>query len=57
MTRKLVTIRKVLDITPIEGADFIEIAHIGGWRCVVKKGEFTIGDLGFYFELVKLTVK
>lgn len=22
-----------------------------GWQCVVKKGEFTVGDLGVYFEI------
>lgn len=51
MTRKLVTIRKVLDIKPIIGADNIETAIIGGWTCVVKKGQFNIGDLCLYFEI------
>jgi len=32
MTRKLVTIREVTEIIPIEGADFIELAIIGGWK-------------------------
>jgi RNA ligase (TIGR02306 family) len=49
--RKLATIRKVLDIKPIPNADSIELAMIGGWQCVVKKGEFKIGDLGVYFEI------
>jgi len=49
--RKLVTIRKVSSIDPIEGADFIEKATVDGWQCVVKKGEFAIGDLAVYFEV------
>lgn len=49
--RKLATIRKVLELVPIDGADFIELAVIGGWQCVVKKGEFSVGDLCVYFEI------
>lgn len=49
--RKLASVRKVEGILPIEGADAIEVAVVGGWKCVVKKGEFTEGDLGVYFEI------
>lgn len=49
--RKLATVRKVLEMRPIEGADAIELAIIGGWQCVVKKAEFKVGDLGVYFEI------
>lgn len=49
--RKLVTFRKIHTITPIPGADRIETAHIDGWQCVVKKGEFKEGDYGVYFEV------
>ena len=49
--RKLVTIQRVKNLIPIEGADFIELAEILGWRCVVKKGEFSTSDLGVYFEV------
>lgn len=48
--RKLVTLRKVSKLTPIEGKDVIELAEIDGWQCIVKKGEFAVGDYGFYFE-------
>ncbi len=51
MERKLVTIRKVNEIKPIEGADKIELAIVDGWQCVVKKGEFKPGDPGVYFEI------
>jgi RNA ligase (TIGR02306 family) len=49
--RKLATIRKVKDILPIENADFIELAKIDGWQCVVKKGMFKKDDLCVFFEI------
>jgi hypothetical protein len=51
MKRKLVTIRTIDAINPIEGADAIEVATIGGWNVVVKKGEFKPGDKCFYAEI------
>lgn len=49
--RKLASIQKILDIQPIPGADAIEVAQINSWKVVVKKDEFTIGDLVVYFEI------
>ena len=49
--RKLATIRKIDAIGPIEGADAIEVATVGGWKVVIKKGEFAVGDLAVYFEI------
>ena len=49
--RKLATIRKIDAITPIEGAEAIECATVGGWRVVVKKGEYVAGDLAVYCEI------
>ena len=49
--RKLATIRKISELLPIEGADRIEIAVIDGWKVVVKKGEFVVGQLCVYFEV------
>ena len=37
-------------ITPMN-ADRLECAHVGGWHCVVGKGEFKPGDLAVYFEI------
>ena len=51
MGRKLASIQKITDITPIEGADRIELAHVLGWQCVVNKGQFGPGDLAVYFEI------
>ena len=49
--RKLASICRISDITPIEGADRIEVAHIHGWKIVVGKNEFKVGDLVVYFEI------
>lgn len=49
--RKLATIRKIDELRPIDGADAIECAVIGGWNVVVKKGEYTAGDLAVYLEI------
>lgn len=49
--RKLASIRKIDSIGPIEGADAIEVATVGGWKVVVKKGEFAVGDLAVYCEI------
>jgi RNA ligase (TIGR02306 family) len=49
--RKLASIRKISDIQPIEGADAIEVASVDGWKVVVKKNEFAVGDSAIYFEI------
>ena len=49
--RKMATIRRIDTISPIEGADAIEVATVGGWKVVVKKGDFTAGDLAIYCEI------
>ncbi len=52
--RKLATIQKILSLNPIEGADNIEVAQVLGWKVVVKKGEFQVGDLCVYCEIDSL---
>lgn len=49
--RKMATIRKIDSLRPIEGADAIECAIVGGWTVVVKKGEYAAGDLAVYCEI------
>jgi RNA ligase (TIGR02306 family) len=49
--RKMATIRKISSISPIENADAIECATVGGWKVVVKKGDFKVGDLAVYCEI------
>lgn len=51
MERILAHIEIIKNLSPIEGADFIELAEILGWQCVVKKGEFRLGDRCVYFEI------
>lgn len=49
--RKLATVRRIDTLDPIEGADKIEVANIGGWKVVCQKGLYTPGDLAMYFEI------
>jgi len=49
--RKLATIRKIDSIHPIEGADNIECAKVGGWSVVVRKRDFEVGELVVYIEI------
>ncbi|MEN0063890.1 MAG: RNA ligase (ATP) [Myxococcota bacterium] len=49
--RKLASIQRVLAVEPIPGADVIVATRINGWQCVTKKGEFSPGDLGVFFEI------
>jgi len=51
MERVLASIQKVNAISPIEGADKIEVATVLGWECVVPKDQFKVGDLVVYFEI------
>lgn len=49
--RKMATVRKITALDPIPNADAIEVATVGGWQVVVKKGEFAVGDLAVYCEI------
>lgn len=49
--RELAYAVKVTNITSINGADRVELAHVNGWQVMVKKGEYKIGDLAVYFEI------
>lgn len=51
MERQLVAYEKILDLQPIPDADRIEVATIRGWKVVVRKGEFKVGDDVVYFEI------
>jgi RNA ligase (TIGR02306 family) len=42
---------KIQALTPIDGADRIELAHVLGWQCIVKKGQFRVGDLAIYVNI------
>jgi RNA ligase (TIGR02306 family) len=49
--RNLASVRRIKQLSPIEGADRIEVATVDGWNVVVKKGQFKEGDLCIYFEI------
>lgn len=49
--RELANIRRIGYLSPIPNADKIEVASVDGWRVVVKKGEFNVGDLVVYMEV------
>lgn len=49
--RKLASVQQIARIRPIINSDFLEVAEVNGWECVVKKGEFNSGDVCVYFEI------
>ena len=51
--RKMASVQKIASLTPIENSDFLEVAMMEnlGWKVVVKKGEFKVGDKVIYFEI------
>lgn len=49
--RKLATVRMVTKVTPIEGADLIELVKVGGWSVVCKRGDFHVGEVALYLEI------
>ena len=49
--RKLAKIVSIDSINPIEIADAIEVAIVGGCKVVTKKGDYSVGDLAVYLEI------
>jgi len=49
--RKLASLQIIDSLSPIKGADRIEIAQVLGWQVVVKKDEFKVGDKVIYLEV------
>jgi len=49
--RELAYVVLVDGIEELPGYDRVESARIGGWRCIVPKGQFHVGDPGIYFEI------
>ena len=50
-TRQLAYVVTVDKILPIEGADRVEQAVVGGWHIMVRKGQFEPGSAAIYFEI------
>lgn len=49
--RELVYVTRIDSISPIDGADRVELAHVGGWQVMVRKGLYHPGDVAAYFEI------
>ena len=49
--RKLASVQLISKLEDIENADNIEMATVLGWHCVVRKGEFKVGDKVVYLEI------
>ncbi len=49
--RELAYVVIVDGIEPIPGYDRVEHAIVGGWRVIVQKGQFLVGDPAIYFEI------
>jgi RNA ligase (TIGR02306 family) len=49
--RKLVTVREVNEVLPIEGKDRIELVKVDGWQAITQKGQFTPGQHAVYIEI------
>ena len=49
--RELAYVVIINGIEPIEGYDRVEHAIVCGWRVIVQKGQFKVGDPAIYFEI------
>lgn len=52
--RKLARVVLIDSLHPIDGADRIELAMVGGWQVVVQKGLYVPGSKAVYFEIDSL---
>lgn len=49
--RELAYVVVIDGIEPIPGYDRVEHAIVGGWRVIVQKDQFKVGDSAIYFEI------
>ena len=49
--RELAYVVLIDGIEPIPGYDRVEHALVGGWRVIVQKSQFKVGDPAIYFEI------
>lgn len=49
--RKLATIQTIKSISPIEGADKIDVCEVLGWKTVVEKGKFKEDEKIIFIEI------
>ena len=49
--RKMAEIVRIKEVISHPNADLLDIAKVGGWNVVIKKGDFSVGDLAVYFSI------
>lgn len=49
--RKMARVETIQSISPIQGADKIELLKVGGWQVVTQKGLYSAGDKVIYCEI------
>jgi RNA ligase (TIGR02306 family) len=49
--RKMAEIVRIKEVIPHPNADLLDIARVGGWNVVIKKGDFSTGDLAIYLSI------
>lgn len=49
--RRLATVERISAVDPIPGADAIDVATVRGWQVVIRKREFSVGDLVVFIEI------
>ncbi|UTS52064.1 hypothetical protein [Synechococcus phage BUCT-ZZ01] len=49
--RKMARVVVIDDVITHPNADSLDLAIVGGWQCVVKRGEYKKGDLAIYCEV------
>lgn len=47
----LAVIRQITTLENMESYDNLQLATVGGWKVVVRKGEFKEGDFSLYFSI------
>lgn len=49
--RSLARVVRIDEVKVHPNADALDLAMVGGWQVVIKKGDFKTGDLAIYFEI------
>lgn len=51
MNRKLASVQRILELSPIPGAEKIELAKVLGWNVVVQKEQYSVNELIVFCEV------
>lgn len=49
MSSLIIEVCTVDEVVPHPNGDFLDIVKVKGWQCIIKKGQFQVGDLCVYF--------